>query len=212
MRVLVTGGCGFVGSHAVDVLVSRGHDVLIQDDLSTAELDEDGEGPLHLNQKARFAASFPPADLREVGAVLHLALRHPLEWERAVWSMAFEGYVVSGVRLLLELLDLRAPVSRFVLTGPLRRGPGRHAEANLVGSLRDLLSNWHRPPILGVYCAWLPELIGCRRTAPLPDGVNSGTPVEVAARFLANLTDGWLPHHLSLDVALPPGLEEVRGG
>ena len=34
-RVLVTGGAGFVGSHVVDGLLARGHDVLVVDNLST---------------------------------------------------------------------------------------------------------------------------------------------------------------------------------
>jgi UDP-glucose 4-epimerase len=35
VRVLVTGGAGFIGSHLVDVLVARGDDVVVLDDLST---------------------------------------------------------------------------------------------------------------------------------------------------------------------------------
>ncbi|HEX2838054.1 MAG TPA: NAD-dependent epimerase/dehydratase family protein [Phycisphaerales bacterium] len=34
-RVLVTGGAGFIGSHLTDLLLSRGHDVVVVDDLST---------------------------------------------------------------------------------------------------------------------------------------------------------------------------------
>ncbi len=35
MRVLVTGGAGFIGSHIADALLARGHEVLVVDDLSS---------------------------------------------------------------------------------------------------------------------------------------------------------------------------------
>jgi len=36
-RYLVTGGCGFIGSHLVDALIARGHKVSVLDDLSTGK-------------------------------------------------------------------------------------------------------------------------------------------------------------------------------
>ncbi len=39
MRVLVTGGAGFIGSNLVDALVSQGHDVVVLDDLTTGYED-----------------------------------------------------------------------------------------------------------------------------------------------------------------------------
>src|SRR5438309_9827523 len=34
MRILVTGGAGYIGSHAVRLFLSRGHDVWVYDNLS----------------------------------------------------------------------------------------------------------------------------------------------------------------------------------
>ena len=39
MRVLVTGGAGFIGSHVVDAYVAAGHEVSVLDNLSTGKLD-----------------------------------------------------------------------------------------------------------------------------------------------------------------------------
>ncbi|MDR7434735.1 MAG: NAD-dependent epimerase/dehydratase family protein, partial [Armatimonadota bacterium] len=35
MRVLVTGGAGFIGSHLVDASIASGYEVIVVDDLSS---------------------------------------------------------------------------------------------------------------------------------------------------------------------------------
>ncbi len=47
MKVLVTGGAGFIGSHVVDLYVDRGYEVVIVDDLSTGHRS-------NLNPSAKF--------------------------------------------------------------------------------------------------------------------------------------------------------------
>jgi UDP-glucose 4-epimerase len=47
MKVLITGGAGFIGSHIVDILIDRGYDVVIVDDLSTGY-------EKNINKKAKF--------------------------------------------------------------------------------------------------------------------------------------------------------------
>ena len=50
MRVLITGGAGFIGSHLADAYLQRGDDVLIIDDLSTGTI----ENIRHLKDNPRF--------------------------------------------------------------------------------------------------------------------------------------------------------------
>jgi UDP-glucose 4-epimerase len=50
MKIMVTGGAGFIGSHVVDVLIDAGHEVVVVDSLW-----ERGGGKMeHVNPKARF--------------------------------------------------------------------------------------------------------------------------------------------------------------
>jgi UDP-glucose 4-epimerase len=58
MRIMVTGGAGFIGSHVVDRFVALGHEVAVFDDLSTGLRE-------HLNPRARFYE----ADLVDPAAV-----------------------------------------------------------------------------------------------------------------------------------------------
>ena len=39
MKILVTGGAGFIASHVADAYVEAGHDVVILDNLSTGKFE-----------------------------------------------------------------------------------------------------------------------------------------------------------------------------
>jgi UDP-glucose 4-epimerase len=47
MKILVTGGAGFIGSHVVDLFIQEGHEVVVVDNLSTGRLS-------NLNPQAKF--------------------------------------------------------------------------------------------------------------------------------------------------------------
>lgn len=82
MRVLITGGAGFIGSHLCDLLLAQGHQVVAMDNLITGSM----RNIAHLRERARFA--FEHHDVVEeievsgpLDAVLHLAsLPSPVDY------------------------------------------------------------------------------------------------------------------------------------
>lgn len=88
MRVLVTGGAGFIGSHLCDALAARGDQVFVLDDLSTGRF----ENIEHLDGVSSVIDSTMNQDIvrdlvREVDVVYHLAatvgvhlvVEHPIQ-------------------------------------------------------------------------------------------------------------------------------------
>jgi UDP-glucose 4-epimerase len=67
MRILVTGGAGFIGSHVVDAYVQAGHEVFVVDDLSSGK-----------RENVHPQAHFMHADIQDV-AVRHLIVREEIE-------------------------------------------------------------------------------------------------------------------------------------
>jgi len=102
MRIAVTGGAGFIGSHLVDSYISAGHEVLVIDNLSTGKAQ-------NLNPKALFSN----ADIRDAAAVDRaFAQFHPeivnhhaaqIDIRRSVDDPAFDATVnVVGSIVLLQ--------------------------------------------------------------------------------------------------------------
>ncbi len=112
MKVLVTGGAGFIGSHVADRLLADGHDVVILDDLSTGNVE-------HLQANARFYQMdlrSPWIDelfrIERPEAVLHQAAQASVR--RSVDDPVFDaGVNVLGTAALLQA-SVHHGVRRFL--------------------------------------------------------------------------------------------------
>jgi UDP-glucose 4-epimerase len=114
MRVLVTGGAGFIGSHVVDALLAAGHEALVLDDLSRGR-----------REWVQPRAALTVADIRDPGlegilldlrpeAVIHLAAQ--VDARRAALDPAADAAVnlMGGLNLLAAARA--AGVARLVFT------------------------------------------------------------------------------------------------
>ena len=104
MRVLVTGGAGFIGSHTTDRLLSMGHDVVVLDAL-TRPVHRDGP-PAYLNP----AVDFYQGDVRNRELLTNLLRRVDAVYHFAVYQdyltdfSRFSDVNVVSTALLYEIV------------------------------------------------------------------------------------------------------------
>ncbi|MHA1731053.1 MAG: SDR family NAD(P)-dependent oxidoreductase [Promethearchaeota archaeon] len=103
-RVLVTGGAGFIGSHLVDELVSRGHSVTVVDNLSsstTRYLDQHIEkGRVTFFKKDIRDVKFLAENLSPVDTIYHMAADPDVKTSVEKPVNSFDTNVVGTVNLL----------------------------------------------------------------------------------------------------------------
>ena len=136
MRVLVTGGAGFIGSHLVDALIDRGDEVLAVDDLSTGRRENLEPALGRGAELAQLDITDAPAvaemfESRRPELVFHLAAQ--IDVRRSVADPAFDLLVnVAGTINLLEAARRTRP-ERFLLasTGGAIYGEGAGRELPL---------------------------------------------------------------------------------
>jgi UDP-glucose 4-epimerase len=113
MKILVTGGAGFIGSHIVDALVAAGHAPAVLDDLSSGSAANVAAGvPLHVGDIADPEAVERAVAAERPAAICHQAAQ--MSVSRSVREPAFDARV--NVIGLVNVLDaaVRHGVERFV--------------------------------------------------------------------------------------------------
>jgi UDP-glucose 4-epimerase len=101
MRVLVTGGAGYIGSVVAAQLVAAGHDVAVLDDLSTGYADAVPAGAAFIKGTLRDCAAEMLAD--DIEAVLHFAAKS-LVGESVAEPAKYWSANLGGTIALLEAM------------------------------------------------------------------------------------------------------------
>jgi UDP-glucose 4-epimerase len=148
MRVLVTGGAGFIGSHLADALMARGDEVAVVDDLSAGRPGRlDGRARLHkvsvadAGQLQAVTAEFRPE------LICHLAAQ--IDVRTSVWQPAADAAanIMGTINVLEAARSVRARVL-FSSTGGVLYG--RDAP---IPSLEDVLPLPESPYGVAKHCA-----------------------------------------------------------
>jgi UDP-glucose 4-epimerase len=115
MRVLVTGGAGYIGSVSVEALVAAGHEPVILDDLSTGHRASAPVGmPFYSRTYEKRDAISTILGRERIDAVLHCGARSLVSQSMVDPAIYYRENVAGGIALLDAMRD--AGVNRFVFS------------------------------------------------------------------------------------------------
>ena len=100
MRVLVSGGAGYVGSVSVERLLETGHDVVVLDDLSTGHRAAAGDARLVIGTYADGLAVTALLERERIEAILHCAARSLVAESMIDPAKYYRENVAGGIALL----------------------------------------------------------------------------------------------------------------
>jgi len=104
MKILVTGGAGYIGSHAVEILKNSGHDVTVLDDCSTGHVDS-LPPTVRFVQGSLLDSEMVSRALKGCEAVMHFAGKS-LVGESVEKPDLYRKVNVAGTRVLLDQMNI----------------------------------------------------------------------------------------------------------
>jgi UDP-glucose 4-epimerase len=132
LKVLLTGGAGFIGSHLADRLLADGHEVVILDDLSTGHVEHLPAGARFYQMDLRSPWLDELFKIERPEAVVHQAAQASVR--RSVEDPGFDaGVNVLGTVALLQA-SVRHSVQRFLVAST---GGALYGDADVIPTPED---------------------------------------------------------------------------
>jgi UDP-glucose 4-epimerase len=197
MRVLVTGGAGFIGSNLVDALLERGDEVVVLDDLSTGDAGNLAKG---VDLRVGDVTDLQTVATAAAGcdAVFHLAAQ--IDVRKSVANPVLDLQINAGGTLTVLSAAKEAGAGRVVYAST---GGAIYGEADTIPTPEDAparpLAPYGQSKLSGEgYCRLFSELYGLRATSlrfanvygPRQDPLGEG---GVIAIFCGLALDGGTP-------------------
>jgi UDP-glucose 4-epimerase len=114
MRILICGGAGYIGSHMVELLLERGHEVTVFDNLSTGYRDAVLGGQFESGDLGDSAALDRVLGAQKFDVVMHFAAFLRVEESMALPGKYFRNNFCNTVNLLEAMV--RHGVLRFIFS------------------------------------------------------------------------------------------------
>ena len=119
MKITVTGGAGFIGSHLVDLLIKNGHQVLVVDSLEKQVHGD--KKPDYLNPKAKYIfdryekTSVMDRWVKETDVLVHLAALVGVGQSMYQIKKYVSGNTMATAKMLQYLLNKKNPIAKILV-------------------------------------------------------------------------------------------------
>ena len=135
MRVLVTGGAGFIGSNLVDFLLENDHKVVVIDDLSSGDKSNLKQSLKKINFIKSKVEDINLSNLKKIDAVVHLAAQASVPLSISDFKSSSKTNILSTLSILNYCHINKLPLvyaSSSAVYGDLKIGNDENEDINLL--------------------------------------------------------------------------------